>query len=89
VTRLILTVQAWLAELGRYLGVFEAEGWAGLVATLEIDRASKQVANVYGYIEHESDLHDQQMAYLRTELDKCRRRLYQLQHELQQLRKAT
>jgi len=59
-----------------------------MVVVMKIARTSKQLAKLYGYIDHEAEQHDQQMAYLRAELDQCRRRLYQQQHELQQLREA-
>lgn len=84
----LLMIDAWLNQMGFYLSTWKREGWAAMVSVVRIARRSKRMAQVYGYIDREAHQHDEQMTYLRVELDQCRTRLYQAQRALQDLRGA-
>ncbi len=87
-TKIILIIDAWLNQMHHYWGIFASHGWDAMCAAIKLSHASNQVGKVYGYMERESELHDEQMTYLRVELDKCRKRVYEAQRQLHGLREA-
>lgn len=67
-TALWMALVTLLHSVRFYAQVYRDSGIEGLRASYSVWRASRDMAQVYGHIEREIEMHEEQMAYLRAEL---------------------
>ena len=58
-------------DLAFYSRLAEHKGWPGLVAAYRVWRSTRRMSEIYGHIEAEIDMHEQQMRWLRTKLEEA------------------
>lgn len=77
-TLIALLLQAWQFALGWvsdqvhdirfYSRLAEDKGLQGLLAAYRVWRSTRRMSEIYGYIEAEIDMHEEQMRWLRIRL---------------------
>ena len=61
-------IESMVIAAGVYSRLARDTGLAGLLAALQVSRSTRRISEVYGHIENELRMHEEQMAWLRIQL---------------------
>jgi len=66
---------AWVGDqvhdIKFYGRLAEDKGWPGLLAAFRVWRSTRRMSEIYGHIEAELDMHEEQMRWLRIKLQEA------------------
>lgn len=79
-------LQVIWSDVAFYWAILVRDGVGIFWASIRLAFALKRTSEAYTAVSREEDLHNESMTYLRVRLDKCRKDLFKVQHDLRILR---